>query len=338
MKNLNKLTYLIIFLVIFSFRKENENNTAEFINYLEFTHHVESQMFTCCLLDDELFYHNLGFESCYFEALNVDVGNDTIFCGGYGQTDTLFLGSNLKIENGIPPYSFKWESRFEISESLVFTASDFLNDTTAANPYIIDNMGWGHLPQRFFVQVTDAENNTAIDSINIKFSLCECIPFYNVIQLNKGDSVFLDARTPVVESVKYYWEPSSGLSHPDSTETWCKPDSTTNYFLVRVNSFGCLCSCYWYEVRVIDTTGVTSKKVAQSETKCFLSGNGLKVERTNDLPYRLTVTTLTGQVLHSGEYNERYLHLTELEIKPQALYLVTVSDSKIRKAFKLFSR
>ncbi len=86
------------------------------------------------------------------------------------------------------------------------------------------------------------------------------------------------------------------------------------------------------------TTEVSGKRMAQAETTCFFSGNGLKIERKNDLPYHLTITTLTGQVLHTGEYNERYLHLTGLGIKPQALYLVTVSDSKIRKTFKLFNR
>ncbi len=85
-------------------------------------------------------------------------------------------------------------------------------------------------------------------------------------------------------------------------------------------------------------TEVSGKEAAHAETTCFFSGNGLKVERTNDLPYHLTVTTLTGQVLHTGEYNERYLHLTGLGIKPQALYLVTVNNSKMRKTFKLFNR
>ncbi len=81
--------------------------------------------FTCCFLNDDLLYHNLDFESCYFEKFSVDAGNDTTFCGGYGQTDSLFLGNNIMIENGVPPYSYRWETRVDLSPNLVFTASDF---------------------------------------------------------------------------------------------------------------------------------------------------------------------------------------------------------------------
>jgi hypothetical protein len=184
--------------------------------------------------------------------LKVDAGNDTTFCSGFGQTDTLFLGSGLKIENGAPPYSYRWETKLELTPNLIFTASDFLNDTTSANPYFKD---WLALPNRirFTVQVTDAENNTAKDSITVGFSGCGCPTGYQVIHLNKGDSVWLDAGIPSDNIEKIYWEPAYGLSNPDSSATWCKPDSTMNYSIVSVDTFGCICSCHAYEIRVNDT-------------------------------------------------------------------------------------
>jgi hypothetical protein len=213
------------------------------------------QIFTCCIAGDELLYHNPDFGNCYFgnKKISVAVGNDTTFCSGFGQTDTLFLGSGLKIKNGAPPYTYLWETKLEHTPNLIFTASDFLNDTTSANPYFID---WPALPDRlrFTVQVTDAENNTAKDSITVGLSGCACYTDYQVIRLNKGDSVWLDAGIPSGNTEKIYWEPSYGLSNPDSSATWCKPDSTMNYSIVSVDTFGCVCSCHAYEIRVKEDT------------------------------------------------------------------------------------
>ncbi|MBW6533516.1 MAG: T9SS type A sorting domain-containing protein [Mariniphaga sp.] len=209
------------------------------------------QIFTCCITGDESLYHNPDFGSCYLEdkSFSVDAGNDTTFCSGFGQTDTLFPGSGLKIENGAPPYSYRWETKLELTPNLIFTASDFLNDTTSANPYFID---WLALPNRirFTVYVTDAENNTAKDSITVGFSGCACYTGYQVIHLNIGDSVWLDAGIPSGNIEKIYWEPAYGLSNPDSSATWCKPGSTMNYSIVSVDTFGCVCSCHAYEIRV----------------------------------------------------------------------------------------
>jgi hypothetical protein len=165
----------------------------------------------------------------------------------------MYLGENLIIENGTVPFSYRWECRFELTPALIISASDFLNDTTSANPYFTD---WLTLPDRirFTVQVTDAENNTAKDSITVGFSGCACYTGYQVIHLNKGDSVWLDAGIPSGNIEKIYWEPAYGLSNPDSSATWCKPDSTMNYSIVSVDRFGCVCSCHAYEIRVNEDT------------------------------------------------------------------------------------
>lgn len=184
--------------------------------------------------------------------LKLDAGNDTTYCAGFWP-DTMYLGENLVIENGTEPFSYRWECRFELTSTLIFSASDFLNDTTSANPYFKD---WLTLPNRFrfTIYVTDAENKSAKDSITVGFSGCACYTGYQVIHLNKGDSVWLDAGIPSDNTEKIYWEPSYGLSNPDSSATWCKPDSTMNYSIVSVNTFGCICSCHAYEIRVNEDT------------------------------------------------------------------------------------
>jgi 5-methylthioribose kinase len=44
-KNRNKLIYLFIIPVVFSCRKENENDLTEFINYPEYTDYSENILF-----------------------------------------------------------------------------------------------------------------------------------------------------------------------------------------------------------------------------------------------------------------------------------------------------
>ncbi len=202
----------------------------------------------CCLVIQGIL---IGCNSVSAQ-LKVDAGNDTTYCAGFWP-DTMYLGENLIIENGTVPFSYRWECRFELTPALIISASDFLNDTTSANPYFTD---WLTLPDRirFTVQVTDAENNTAKDSITVGFSGCACYTGYQVIHLNKGDSVWLDAGIPSGNIEKIYWEPAYGLSNPDSSATWCKPDSTMNYSIVSVDRFGCVCSCHAYEIRVNEDT------------------------------------------------------------------------------------
>lgn len=213
-----------------------------------------AKLFSCCLLNGERLYHNPQFKGCYFEdnkVISVDAGKDTVFCSGL-YPDTMVLGTDIKLNNGVPPYTYAWECQYKPTEKLSYSASDILSDTTIATPYFT-NLPLDHDKLKFFLHVTDNAGNSATDSITVGFSGCGCYTGIIVIQLNKGDSVLLDAGSPIEKFVDYYWKPSTGLNTPDSSATWCKPDSTITYNLVKVDSFGCVCSCPTYEIRVTDT-------------------------------------------------------------------------------------
>ncbi|GEM_PF-1706875 len=195
-----------------------------------------------------------------FSQITVDAGKDTTYCTGLCP-DTMYLGTNISIINGVEPYSYRWECKVELSPTLIFTASDYLNDTTIATPYFKD---WLTDTEKikFVVYVTDNEGNSAMDSINIGFSGCGCITGTIVVEINKGDSVWLDAGNELHGKYKKcFWEPKYGLTHPDSSATWCKPEVKTSYSLVQVDTFGCTCSCPIYEIRII------SKKVIEPNKK-----------------------------------------------------------------------
>ncbi len=186
----------------------------------------------------------LSFSS--FSQLTVDAGNDTTYCTGF-YTDTMYLGSNLTIINGVAPFTIAWECKVPKGLNSFFTAKDILNDTTARSPII------EYTPAEkitFYINVTDSIGNIAKDSINTGFSSCACLTGYAVIFIDRGDSIWLDAGKPFGRYERRYFEPSYGLSNPDSSGTWCKPDVTTSYSIVSVDTFGCICSCQAYEIRV----------------------------------------------------------------------------------------
>ena len=112
-------------------------------------------------------------------------GNDTTFCAGL-QSNTISMGNHLKIGNGIPPYTFRWECRDKVSPTLIFTASDFLNDTAPANsPYFT---GWPITQEwlKFIIHITDSEGKCAKDSINVRFSSFAYLTGYMVKEVEKG--------------------------------------------------------------------------------------------------------------------------------------------------------
>jgi hypothetical protein len=150
-----------------------------------------------------------------FSQLIVNVGKDTTYCVGLWR-DTMILGSDVQIENGTEPYSFVWESTFKVSDGLVFTASDFLNDTTIKSPLIANNLTW---PEwlKFTVFVTDKNNQKGQDEINVRFSTFVYSVGYFGIELDNGDSVLLGNAfiTGGIEPLSYQYQPISGINDPN---------------------------------------------------------------------------------------------------------------------------
>jgi len=67
-----------------------------------------------------------------FAQCNVNAGNDKIVCTG-DSLPVIQLGGNPVVTSGYPPYTYCWETSYQIG-SILLTASDFLNDTSIAHP------------------------------------------------------------------------------------------------------------------------------------------------------------------------------------------------------------
>ncbi len=173
-----------------------------------------------------------------FSQCSINAGNDTILC--IDNTIPQFqLGSNPVVTNGNPPYTYCWETTYQIG-NLVFTASDFLNDTTLEHPQLINVLGNNETLQ-FILTVTDSIGNHCTDTVNIRFSSFVIIlGMQTTININQGDSTQLYPCTSGgIPPLNYLWTPDYNLSDNTAAEPWASPDTTTNYYLWVEDSAGC---------------------------------------------------------------------------------------------------
>ena len=171
-----------------------------------------------------------------------DAGSDVIICGDWNGMDTVQLGGNPTAIGGTPPYTYIWETTWQVG-TWTYTASDFLDDTTSANPTVIS----AGEELKFNLTVIDSESNVCKDSVNVRFSIFGTHLGTLTFEIQQGDSVFLFGFHNVlggIPPVKYLWRPNHGLSDSTSLSFWAKPDSSVAYYLTATDSAGCSATGY----------------------------------------------------------------------------------------------
>lgn len=260
--------------------------------------------------------------------LKVDAGNDTTYCVGmYG--DTMYLAPDLRIENAIGSYSVRWECEFKLTETLIFTASDILNDTTLLSPLIKEPLTWPDWLQ-FTVHVTDSANNYTKDNINVRFSTFAYLLGYSVLEVKKGDSILFKYSNigKGIDPLSYSWIPKTGLSNPDSLITWCKPDTSTRYYSVAIDSCGCVSEPNLrYDIRVMPT-GVKGLNL-NSNNLLNIRQNGTKLYFNNPHKQkaRITLYSINGGEKYQFSIVDDNLEIARL-LKAKGIYIVNISVGK----------
>lgn len=179
-----------------------------------------------------------------FSQVISDAGSDRVVCAGIHPMDTITIGGSPAAMGGKPPYTYTWETDYiwNIGDfaSQNFTASDFLNDTTIANPKIIHAIGD---TIHFRLTVTDSENNIAIDTTTVYYAYFGSHLGYAEYTIDQGDSVFLQGWQNVFGGFppyEYIWRPNHGLSDSTSLAFWAKPDHSVAYYMTLKDSAGCV--------------------------------------------------------------------------------------------------
>lgn len=243
-------------------------------------------------------------EDCSGEDLVVlipcmaDAGRDTALCVSTLETDTFYLGGQPVVTEGQPPFLFKW-STFYQEDEFVFYASDFLSDTTVANPAIVNP--FDH-PLTFFLEVTDSEGTTCSDSVSVDFSQYTWTLDVKERAIMQGDSVQLYISIyGGIAPLSYHWSPETGLTDPTDPFTWASPDTTTLYELTVTDAAGCVGSDNFSVIVMptsVDETVGGIMKITLDPNPLH-SQSLLKVGDPVILGYEVYICNAYGQPIHS---------------------------------------
>ncbi len=202
-----------------------------------------------------------------------DAGPDKVVCRNLDTLNPTYLGGNPTATKGIAPFTYTWEAYYSEtigSTTLRYVASDYLNDTTAANPIITKNPG--HSPITFHLTVKDSVGNICKDSVSINFSEFVATLMEYHYNIKKGDSILLDRGTNFFSKLPvahFVWRPNEGLSDSTSMTFWAKPNVSTSYYMVVTDSGGCTAIGPTYYLVSVGSTGISEVNNIQKSSVVY---------------------------------------------------------------------
>lgn len=215
----------------------------------------------------------------------------------------------VNISGGTPPYTIRWEANHltGFQNDIILTASHFLEDTTVANPTLINGV-FEDSEVVFHVFVEDSTGLECRDSVEVIFSsfLTFAIEMKDII--TKGDTTTMFSNVDaIIQPSTYTWSPDYNISdvHSALPDVW--PDTTTCYELTLVDGLGCVFdSPIVFKVEVDSTTHVIepdevtiSLRVFPNPTTDYLQIKGLEDYAVDH--YR--IYDLSGKLIKSGAFS-----------------------------------
>jgi hypothetical protein len=276
------------------------------------------------------------FQSEGKTQLTVEIGPDTTYCKDLWAEPISYLGSKLSIENGVGPYQYAWDCFYDVA-GIIFTASSFLNDTTLANPYFtgypIDD-DWLFLT----LNVKDAEDNLAKDSINVRFSRFSYVMDNWTVYLPKGDSILLSGDPFIgggIYPLSICWTPEIGLVDPCTISTWCKPDNTTFYYQVATDFVGCISEQELVYEIFVQPVG-TESALVDGPNNGYIRKIGDQIKFSNPLNIEayFTIYSLNGQIINKGKTSQDYFLLPKFLVHG-SIFIISVRIDKDFQTIKI---
>jgi len=204
------------------------------------------------------------------------------------------MGDNSSQLNGVAsggqaPYTYKWSMKtdtFQLGSGLrYYYASDYLSDTTIANPELIS---YADSSLIFYLEVTDANFTTCFDTITVTSSVFTHYLVTYVFHISKGDSVefFGPQSGSNYGTDSIFWYPSHSLSNPNHFMPKASPDTTTTYGYILWDSKGCADTTKISTIVYVDAMSSPSTEVAKVEiypTKLSSSGQLNIINTTEEI-------------------------------------------------------
>ena len=250
-------------------------------------------------------------------------GRDTALCVGMYGLDTFHLGDTPVVMQGVPPFAYQWSANYQGYVN-IFTASYFLDDTTKANPLLIQHADH---PVTFRLDVTDSLGNSCHDSVTIHFSQYGWTLDVKERYIMQGDSVQLYLSIfGGIPPFTYQWSPTSGLADPTDPYTWASPDTTTYYHMVVTDSAGCTGGDdFWV---IVGPTGTQDGFFIDENILMYPNPawNEIMLEVKSPEPSTVPceIMDLNGRTVFSGSLETNKAELILLNDLSQGIYIVKV--------------
>jgi len=266
------------------------------------------------------------------ESLKVDAGGNQHFCFEQDWI-IVYLGGNPTASGGISPYTYRWWSNGN---------NIFLDDEgqIKSNPEVIFLSGF-----TAYVEVTDAVENTDIDSVVITMSNIQ-LTFSNDPQylhidyyINKGDSVFLNGNVLVLNPTSTFsWSPCESIISDChvSDGFWVKPIVTTSYILTAIDAHNCSETFFTHFYRVyVDEVGVNDYKSEHLvEVYPNPANDFIRIEISDDKTGgKLFIMNSMGMVVYQENLQENPIELNISHL-PAGFYSVLYETSKEKSVSK----
>ena len=262
--------------------------------------------------------------------ITVDAGGQFNNCSS--DSINLNLGGAIPASNGQPPYTYEWSitpiTPFPGSP-VTYYASDFLDDTTKANPELIY-----FFPQfdtiDFYLVVYDSLNSFSSDTANVIFSSYVNSTFNQTYTLNHGDSIYLNDGLNIsggIGSLSYLWKPNHGLK--DSTVGsgfWAKPERSINYYVSVTDKLGCTAVGTEFYFIIVNHIGLDENhlegqvRVFPNPTNHILNISIEELEIKN-----LSVCNILGEEVYSSN---RFKEQIDISILVNGIYILTLETDK----------
>lgn len=272
----------------------------------------------------------------FSQTLTIDAGVDTILCvTAQGIVMNGTIGGNPTALGGTPPYTYKWTTEYYIGPHL-FTASAFLNDTTIANPVVIDDAPTSIL--KFHVTVTDTNGYSGFDSISIDFSRFGVLPLSNDFFVTSGDTTSINipfgGATP---PYTYAWYPNYNISDTTVAEPYVWPNNDTVYYCTIKDALGCPFT--FGNSVIVHVYPVNTKKTLKEHFKVYPNPTQdyLVIKLEKGEIQHLKITDISGRViLQQSKVINNQIDISHLTL---GTYILTVKDDEENiGSFQIFKR
>lgn len=240
-----------------------------------------------------IFGQNNLYSQCF-----ADAGKDTVLCINVNNVDSLMIGGD-PTAIGTAPFTYEW-SAHETFLSYSFYASDFLSDTTIANPYLFPDPGFESVD--LYLKVVDQLGVECFDTLKVRFSSAVYSIINRSAYIELGDSVQLyTSINGGIEPVTFSWSPATALSNPSIQYPYASPTVSTGYVATLIDSVG----CEYEELDVfqvyVDVTNLNTEENLNFTAFFDYSLNQLKIKNPENKSYNYSIFNSLGVLVAGGE-------------------------------------